>query len=364
MSLTNVGITQPWNEASISAGLEISTRGSIVHSRQVFTDTFGDASIDAKIGTITAGGGSVTEAGNKIAIDSTGGVSEAAAIYAAQKILLTSDDVRTFKYKWDYNTALLTNNPLLIQQYAGTPTDITNAARGAARVLQTHITNTNGFFVLYSDKAGVIKYWNQSTQGWQTTAISSATLSAGTTYIVVFEYTKDIWRFRLRNAGDAADIFTAPTWVSWDVTQDVGNDIYMIFGDVANDAFVSDMDLLEILAWDDGYLTSAQDIETDTFTMDEEFDSDEIFVKLGSTPLAATEIKVYVKQDGGAFGAAINVDVAPVAGETGWFAFAAGTTFSGHTTVTFKVELNSPDTDTRLEVITMKIKDITVAGGP
>ena len=106
------------------------------------------------------------------------------------------------------------------------------------------------------------------------------------------------------------------------------------------------------------FSTSAESCERNPIIMDEPFNSDEITVQLDRTPLAPTEIKVYVNEGSG-FGPAHNVNITPTA-ETGNFDFEDGTTYNEHTNVILKIEINSPNSQTQLRVLSVKIKGITV----
>ena len=110
------------------------------------------------------------------------------------------------------------------------------------------------------------------------------------------------------------------------------------------------------------FLTSAQSGNTNTITFEEDFSSEEIQILVGNTPAAATEFKVYVQEDAEAFGSAINVNTTTIAGETGWHNFMPGTAFTNHTSITLKIELNAPDTDTQLKAYAVKVKGVTIAG--
>jgi len=79
--------------------------------------------------------------------------------------------------------------------------------------------------------------------------------------------------------------------------------------------------------------------------------------------VAATEFKVYVQEDAGAFSSAINVNTTILAGETGWHDFMPGTTFNNHSSVTLKLELNTPNSDLQLQAYAVKVKGVTIAGG-
>ena len=111
------------------------------------------------------------------------------------------------------------------------------------------------------------------------------------------------------------------------------------------------------------FLTSAQTGVTNTITFDEDFNSDDIQILVSNTPAAATEFKIYVKEDAGAFSSAINVNTTILAGETGWHDFMPGTAFTNHSSVTLKAELNSPQNDLQLKTYAVKIKGVTIAGG-
>ena len=81
------------------------------------------------------------------------------------------------------------------------------------------------------------------------------------------------------------------------------------------------------------FLTAAQTCETKTYLSDEAFDSDEIKAHLKCTPASPTEVQVAVNIDGAGFGPDINVDITPIAGETGWVKFVAGTSFTPTTRI-------------------------------
>lgn len=243
-----------WPKAS---GIEIIDNIIAQLERQFYADTFPAGVIPAtKMGIIATGGGSVTGFAGGVDIDSLGGVTEAAATFAIQEIILDSDKVRTFKTKLSYNPATSVNFLAMIQQFSGTPTSLTNAARAADLMLQMFATNTNTVQFYYRKPNATNSYWNPALGIFQDATVGFAPLVPGTIYTVIFEYTQTAWRLRLRNAADTADIFAAAPWVSWGVVNDQGKKIYLLIADPVNDTYISGMKIHEI-QWDDGYLTTS-----------------------------------------------------------------------------------------------------------
>ena len=392
MSITNVGITKPWNEGTVSADAEIADDGAVQNKPSLRDCLIGywkmnqdlwngtadeviDSSDNENHG-VAVGSPPTTSAGfngthrgdfdgtnDYIRVPTISGISGTEGTI----LLWLNLDVDDGGFNWVYQLTPFTTthtttgiivsldmragekNYRIIAAVDGTVQWDWHSADGAA------ILGTNHSFEISHDGTSPVFYLN----GVDITAAGTFTVSTDLTvwyddWIGATTPISDLIMAAVISTSSILEPFNGKEWgvVMLDRVMTAGERT-VLYAD-GSGGFIEDVGL---------FSTSAQTCETDTYTIDEDFDSDEIFVKLDRTPAAATEIKVYVKQDGGAFGAAINVDVTPIAGETGWFKLVAGTAFSGHSTVSFKVELNSPGTDTQLRILVMKVNGITISGG-
>lgn len=219
--------------------------------------------------------------------------------------------------------------------------------------------------LIYVDSGSAFKSWN-----------GSAWVAAGPT----LGYT--IGKFVLRSFDDSGTmkwqllvydqdnvLQDTTTPVAWSATrtQSGSKSPWAMFGSPRTNTSRQSIDLYNYQRWGEEagitYSTSSQIVNTDTITFEENFNSEDIQILVGNTPAAATEFKVYVQEDAGAFGSAINVNSTILAGETGWHDFMPGTAFTNHTSVTLKLELNTPNSDLQLQAFALKIKGVTISGG-
>ena len=360
MSVTDSGITKPWNEATVSAGAEISADGSVVlKDQRTLNEDFSEA-LDAGIwGSVQAGSGEINLNPNPVGtVDlANPGAGSSGSIFHKTPIDETTPfRIRMANKESSFGAIGLT---FLLAGYAGFPTldDLGTTQLQPAKVS----TSTN--YLIYITSAGAALFWNGTiwTAGASTVSLNE---DIWRFWYIISDGTS--WHYRIEDADGNLILQTTP--VTWALTKALGGgeDAYLVLSDIRSGGENLDMAFASVEMWPTElattYLTSAQTCETDPFTFDEDFDSEDITLQLGRTPLTPTEIKCAVKEDAGAFGAAHNIDVTPIAGEAGWFALAAGTTYSSHSLVTLRPELNSPDTATQLKVIGIKIKGITVSG--
>ena len=376
MSVSNIGITKPWNEASVSAGAEISAKGSLQLKPQITPGIKLQLNYD-------------TEDMNRYVVDESG-----------------NHDAIFFREDAQIDTA---------QKQFGVASYLSDGNADGFEILDglSDFEIGSGSFTIHTwvryeeapfATTRVIFNLGGGVPNWNTTNGHSFLLYTSTTNYNV-DYNSGGSPISLSAAGDGALVIR--TWTHIAMVNDAVNNTFRVFIggvkkiDTTAITVTSISNLLSLLVggahsgtslvdfsfdghidatyvvpgvalWTDdftpptapegAFLTSAQSGETDAYTTDESFNSDDITVKLGRTPAAATEIKVAVNVDGGGFGAFINVDVTPIAGETAWFKLAVGTSFTPGSTVILKVQLNSPDNTTQLEVIEVKIKGITIAG--
>lgn len=361
MSVTNIGITAPFNPATVSPGAKIAGDGAFeTEDQRTVNENFGSAVDGAVWADKTSGSGRVD---NDLALERALLFSPASAD-AAMRVRKSSFDFTT---EWSIqgiytpDPSTLSPDGFIFFNSIAEPSPMSSAAFGNDRVLTIHRNAA-----IYVDNGGSFVSWNGS--AW--VAGSSATFSYLVGKVVFRNYDdSSVMKWQLLIYDRAGVLQDTTPGVAWTATRAPagGKALWVWFGTARNNAALPSVAAYGFQEWSEpdhiNFLTSAQSCELDVMTFDEPFNSEDITVLLARTPLAATEVKMYVKEDAGAFGAAHNVDVTPIAGETGWFAMAAGTTYSSHSTVTLKPESNSPDTDTQIRVLAVKIKGITVAGG-
>jgi len=358
--VTTVGVTQAWNETTVSAGAEISSKGVFQSLDQRTVNDDFDSAVDTAIWSDkTAGSGRIDEdfALKRALMYSVAGGD------VAMRVRKSSFDVAT---EWSIEAIRvsdpITANPdnLIFFNSIAEPGPMSAAAFGNDRVQTIHRNQA-----LYINNVGGFVSWNGA--AW--VAGSAATVSYNISKVVFRNFDDSgtmKWQLLLYNIAGVLQETTTP--VAWTATRapSGGKALWVWFGTARNDAAIPATAAYGFQEWAEpnriNFLTSTQTCETDAFTFNVPFDSDEITIKLGRTPAGVTEVKVAVKENAGAFGASHNVDVTPIVGETGWFTIAAGTTYSSHNTVTLRPELNSPDSDTQLEILEIKIKGVTVAG--
>jgi len=361
MTVENIGLTQPWNEGTESADAEIAEDGAFQNTDlREEVDNFDGSVIDSALWSEdTNGAGTVTLQPDVEGVLLTSGSISAAA-------MLISKAVFDFTAEWRIQNGVLPNprgatsvDSFYLFRSATEPTVMNNAALTADRVI-----SAGGNTVTYKDNVGAFVFFNGSI--WT----SSGNISYIVSRVVLRSFDDSgtmKWQLLLYDL-DSVLQDTTPA-VAWSATRTPGGgeDLWFFSGSPRTDVDIKSNYILNWQRWGEpdglNYSTSAQTVETDAYTTSEEFDSDDITIQLGRTPASAGEIQVAVNVDGGGFGSFINVNVTPIAGETGWFKFAAGTTFSPSTSVVLKPQINSPDSDIQLRILTMKINGVTVAGG-
>jgi len=364
MPVTDIGIIESWNEATVSAGAEIASDGALQNKDQrTLKELFGTGTLDLAIWhSLIAASGTMVENVNHLPSPILNTNKPATSNVAVPTWKVGIDESSPFRIKTVLNVKSITQN-LTAWQISGFSAAPTAGDTGTRQMVFVPL-NTDHYQLIRWKAGSGTENFNGS--AWQAgTASVAFTKNEFIALTLISDGTS--WQLEFTNQ-DGTQQFITPA-ITWADTLALGGgeDALLVLGETRNSLGIGNLYFSSVEAWPTElattYLTSAQTCESDSYAMDEEFDSDDITVKLGRTPAGATEIKVYVKEDAGAFGAAINVNVTPIAGETGWFKFAAGTTFSSHSAVTLKIELNSPDTSTQLEAIELKIKGITVAGG-
>lgn len=362
MSVSNIGITEPIDSATLSLLAELTESGGVqTKGLWNFRDLFNGLSLDTGNWTPSqTGGGEVSLDPTAKRVQFYSGSIGRAATMAYQTtldpteewaIILNTDTSPIRVITGGDNFSLFDN--------ATIPGHMSAAAYSAGRVFTYH-----GNALLYVPSGGGFFSWNGST--W--VSGSGATFSSGQAAKLVLINKDDggtiKWQF-LGYGWDGTLSWTTPL-KPWSDVKTISDLLWVMAGSPRNNALLLSSDLFEFFHFAvgsvDKFPTSAQSFTTKPYTTDEPVNSEEVTFKLRRTPLASTEIKGYIKEDAGAFGAAHNINVTPIAGEPGWFALAAGATYSNHTTLTIKGEMNSPDTDTQLEIIEIKIKGITVTG--
>jgi len=351
-------LTKPWNESSISNTTwgEISNSGSfqLKDQRLIFEDFF-NSTVDAGLVTLTASGGTITQAQPIGAFEHViPNTNDRAGFYCNSVLDETATD---FRIKAIVRLYDLTNahRPFNFTLETTVPGQLVDALR-----LYTVFRSLTTLSLVYQDDANSAWSWNGA--AWINTGLSTVSISGQELIIYVISNTTN-WKYRLEDS--QGNLITETDSVDWaDTLAQGGKNPYFMLFQQGNSSSIADYNTYNIEIWPTEaattFLTSAQTVETNTF--DEDFNSDDVTVLLGNSPSGATEFKLYVKEDAGAFGAAININ-STTASSTGWWSFSNGTSFTSHSSVTFKVELNSPSSDTQLEVRALKVLGVTIAGG-
>jgi len=353
-------LTKPWNESTVSAGAEISNSGSFqnLDQRLLFEPLTGDT-VDASLVTVTQSAGTLTHAQplgiykhrNPTSGDISGfyynvSLDETAGPFRIETIMkMLNIDGASFR---PWNMTLETTVP-------GTSVD------GLRFIIVWRSLTT--ISLVYVDDVSADFAWDGG--AWNADGAQTIAVPADEALIICFISNTTSWKYRVED--DEGTLIAETDSVDWaDTLAQGGKDPYLVMLQQGTTTQTGDNDTNNIQIWPTEapttFLTSAQTVETNAITFDEDFNSDDVTVLLGNSPSGATEFKLYVKEDAGAFGAAININ-STTASSTGWWSFAPGTAFTNHTSATFKVELNSPSSDTQLEVRALKVLGVTIAGG-
>ena len=359
-----VQLTQGWNQNTVSAGAHFdNSTGAFQHlDQRIVNDNFDGAAIDSSVwNTSTGGAGTVTLLNPLEEVS----LLHPLAADAAMLIRKSSFDPLTDEFRFQ---ATLSGNPLgnvsdmfVTFNSIAEPTVMSSAAFTSDRVITAH-----GTAAIYVDNGGSFHSHN----GTNWVAGPAATLGFDLYRVVMINFDDSgtmKWKLILFKA-DGTFITTAA--VAWSATRAPagGKSLWFNSGTQRTDAVSGSSLISDYQEWGEpdgeNFLTASQIVNTGTISFEEDFNSDDIQVLVGNTPAAATECKVYVQEDAGAFGSAINVNTTILAGETGWHDFMPGTAFSNHSTsVTLKLELNTPNSDLQLKAYALKIKGVTIAGG-
>jgi len=364
MPVTDVGIIKPWN--GVSAGAEIADDGALQNKDQrLLNERFDvDPSSAATWGDIITGAAAINVNEDGVPVSHMELDKGDAISLAVRFLKQTIDITQPFRIKIAMRKSFFstTHFAIMLSGYSADPTGNDLGNRLTFNFLQSAISAVR---IHYFTPGGVQTEWDGS--NWLT---GSQTVSFPTgvwkNAYLISDGTS--WHIELDNEDGSQQTSTTP--VTWANTRVLGGgeSAYLVLGDNLNaSGTLGDASFASVEVWPTEaattFLTSAQDGTTKPYSTSEPFNSEQITVQLDRTPASAPEIKVAVNVDGGGFGPFINVDPPPIAGETGLFKFAAGTAFAPGLSVVLKVQINSPDTSTRLRVLAVKIDGVTIAGG-
>lgn len=359
-------LTQPWNEGTVTSGAEISNSGTFQSLDQRVLNVNFNAAIDSSIlGTHQASIGVIKENLAPVGVIELKKLSTAslATLYGKAAIDIT----QPFRIKSAINNKDIVAAGLHVS-ITGFTTEPPANNLGNRQVFTLRRSAT-ALDVSYRNAGGTAQYWNNGGSVWQA-GVTSVTVVEDKWFFHYIISDGTQWKQRLEDSDGS--LITETDYILWSNTQAlVGGgspeDAYLLYQDNRTTAATHTMDLASTEIWPTElattYLTAAQTVETDAYTFDETFNSEDVTFLVGSTPISNTTFKGYIQEDALAFSSAININSTTIAGELGWHALMPGTAFSSHSTVTIKAELNAPDSDTQLQILAIKIKGVTIAGG-
>ncbi|KKM90525.1 hypothetical protein LCGC14_1237850 [marine sediment metagenome] len=355
-------LTQGWNESTLSANAEIiNSTGAFQHKGLWnVNDDFTGSSIDSSIwNTSTNAAGTVTLEPDKDRVFLFSGPTTANAAMLIDKLSL---DPLNDEFRLDATVP----SPIAGDTFITFNSILEPAVMPNAQFSSDRVITMGSDQVLYIDNVGAFHSWNGS--AWQAGTGGALSYHLHRAVLINFDDSGTMrWKLLLFDSARTQQDETTP--VAWSATRAPagGKSLWFWTGTARTDAASISFYMLGYTRYDEpegiNYSTSAQIVNTDTITFAEDFNSDDIQILVGNIPTAATEFKIYVQENAGAFGSAINVNTTILAGETGWHDFMPGSIFNSHTSITLKVELNTPNSDLQLKAYAVKIKGVTIAGG-
>lgn len=295
----------PISDWTAAAGIEKVPAGSPIAARLArttgFTDEFGDASFDGTLfGSQTANGGSLTEAGGVLEIDTSGGNTEQAFFWPLTAI----DPAKTFSIvmKFRYTNVLTDVGTIFhVQQEADPSTpDIAN------RCIAFYYHNVGPkFYASYWDSGNTRRWFSVAASvGW-TTSNSEDILrpTQNTWYILKFKGDGTNWWYEIWDADDTTCLVSVDK-VAWAGTRAPGGSYYFIAGNyfTSNGLTVLEFDSFTYEA--DDYDTGSPTIESPWMAVDhDQIDGIEINENaLASTiGYSAGTVKYQYALNGGAY---------------------------------------------------------------
>lgn len=220
--------------------------------------------------------------------------------------------------------------------------------------------------LVYIDDLGATHSWNGT--GWQTGGLGTITITSGATIKHIFMSDGTQWRMRIEDENGL--LISQTSYINWvnTLAKGVGEDLYLYYQDLRTTDSAASMNLVSVIIWSNEtgttFLTSEQNCSTYPILTDVPFNSENVLVQLLRTPVVPGEIQLYIDEDGGGLSPGIDININPISGELGWHRGAVGSVFNSHSNdVIVNVGLNSPNSDTLLGAVAIRIEGIAIAGG-
>jgi len=359
-------LTQGWDEDTISAGAHVSnTTGAFQHlDQRTLNERWDVDPSDSSVwGDIITSNGAINVNEDGVPVSHMELDKVDATSIAVRFLKQTIDITQPFRIKIVIRESFFstTHFQLMLSGYSADPTadDLGN------RLTFNFLYATNVVRIHYFTPGSVQTEWDGSNWLTGTRTVPFLENDWNTVYLISDGTS---WHIELDNEDGSQQTSTTP--VTWANTKALGGgeSAYLVLGDnLDGGSTLGDVSFVSVEMWSTEaattYLTSAQIINTDTITFEEDFNSEDIQVLVGNTPVANTEFKVSIQEDAGVFSSAINVNTTILAGETGWHDFMPGTAFTNHSTITAQLELNTGSSDNQLQAYAVKVKGVTIAGG-
>lgn len=341
--VTDINVGSDWDETTLSADSSLSVMGDFQNDQITILDE--DMTSDPGFTEFGSGAGSFSydAINDDYDVDTRRNVTPHGIFLALGASYDLTDN---FKMTFEFTPSVMASGSLSVFGL------FNSANRARSGILY------NNTFALGIAASGTSIFYVQNSAGGLTQFSLGSVLSVGNLYRVVLENSLSDGQVTITIYENGTLVKVVSLGASGLGSVTVNEFGVRNAGSSSSDAIIA-VDLNSLIFQSD-FATAAKTIETEIVGIVGSFDSDDVRFKTDRTLAAGTEIKLYVKLDGGAFGAAINANTTPVAGLTGVYQFAAGTTFTPTVNALLKIEINSPDVNTQIQVSTPWIDGVTV----